>query len=244
MRFSAPLAGVAAACICCLAPSALSNVLIDNFTSVRTVNPSIEGPSAQVKQDSGVGTWGGFSLRSMAAYGNGFGGSGVTTMGSGQLSLNTAAISNPTRNGNGAECRITYALPSTPQSVFNWSDSGFAFDIRTWATKLDSNVDFILMVTDDSLHRVVFDLRTVLVNSATDPIARITKSQFTPYAYSSPGQMDWSRVYEVSIRLSPLTRATTPAEMAVSINHFSYVPAPGAAALLGAAGLLGRRRRA
>jgi hypothetical protein len=53
---------------------------------------------------------------------------------------------------------------------------------------------------------------------------------------------DFSKIHVLSLSVQPLGQNQTGASF--SIDSFTFVPAPGAAALLGAAGLLGRRRRA
>ena len=61
------------------------------------------------------------------------------------------------------------------------------------------------------------------------------------------GAQDWSAIYQIEMVFTNTTLVSNVLQAAptgtVTVSNFGYVPAPGAVALLGAAGLIGARRR-
>ena len=61
------------------------------------------------------------------------------------------------------------------------------------------------------------------------------------------GAQDWSAIYQIEMVFTNTTLVSNVVQAAptgtVTVSNFGYVPAPGAIALLGAAGLIGARRR-
>ena len=67
------------------------------------------------------------------------------------------------------------------------------------------------------------------------------------------GDLDWSSIYQIEMVFTNtvtgssssnfLAAGVAPPTGTVTVSNFGYVPAPGAVALLGAAGLIGARRR-
>ena len=61
------------------------------------------------------------------------------------------------------------------------------------------------------------------------------------------GAQDWSAIYQIEMVFTNTNLASNSLQAAptgtVTVSNFGYVPAPGAVALLGAAGLVGARRR-
>ncbi len=65
---------------------------------------------------------------------------------------------------------------------------------------------------------------------------------FSDFQYDSNGFIDWSRIERVELGVTR-TAFENSAVTSVTMTSFQAVPAPGAMALLGAAGLVGVRRR-
>jgi MYXO-CTERM domain-containing protein len=68
-------------------------------------------------------------------------------------------------------------------------------------------------------------------------------SSFTPTYGSATGAFDWSSISEVSFLFGAANQVALTQDTNITVTSFSAVPAPGALALLGVAGLVGARRR-
>ena len=119
---------------------------------------------------------------------------------------------------------------------FNWSTgTAFSFDIASYASSGPVNSPLLQMVATDNDGNT-FYTQVALVNGHVN----VNFSAFTG--------INFSNLYYIGFQLDNTNTAGSPSgggvpSASLQISNFGYVPAPGAVALLGAAGLVGARRR-
>ena len=177
------------------------------------------------------------------AYGSVVVTTGVMTMSYGGL----AGTSNGAFNANNVANWTTgwlvdQAPVQTAQAAFasttgfNWSTgTAFSFDIASYASSGPVNSPLLQMVAADNDGNT-FYTQVALVNGHVD----VNFSAFTG--------INFSNLYYIGFQLDNTNTAGSPSGGGVptgslQISNFGYVPAPGAAALIGLAGLVASRRR-
>ena len=126
------------------------------------------------------------------------------------------------------------ALPF--QGVINMSGfTAFSFDLGGYSTTgLNNSAKMYLNVLDSNAGFGSYEV--ALSNGHVDVAA------------SNFGALDWSSISQIEMvftnsQIVSSGTVQTPPTGTVTVSNFGYVPAPGAIALLGAAGLIGGRRR-
>ena len=169
--------------------------------------------------------------------------SGVMTMSYGGV----AGTSNGAFNANnvatwGFGYFVDQAPVQTAQAAFasttgfNWSTgTAFSFDIASYASSGPVNSPLLQMVATDNDGNT-FYTQVALVNGHVD----VNFSAFTG--------INFSNLYYIGFQLDNTNTAGSPSgggvpSASLQISNFGYVPAPGALALLGVAGIVGVRRR-
>ena len=118
--------------------------------------------------------------------------------------------------------------------------TSFSFDLSGYSTTgTKNNAKMYLRVLDNNGALGSYDV--ALSNGHVDVAA------------SNFGDLDWSSIYQIEMVFTNtvtgssssnfLAAGVAPPTGTVTVSNFGYVPAPGAVALLGAAGLFGARRR-
>jgi hypothetical protein len=122
------------------------------------------------------------------------------------------------------------------QGVINMSGfTAFSFDLSGYSTTGSNNIAKMYLNVLDSNY-VLGSYEVALSNGHVD----VAASNFGAVDWSSISQIEM--VFTNSVIVSSGT-VQTPPTGTVTVSNFGYVPAPGAIALLGAAGLIGARRR-
>jgi hypothetical protein len=122
------------------------------------------------------------------------------------------------------------------QGVINMSGfTAFSFDLGGYSTTGSNNIAKMYLNVLDSNY-VLGSYEVALSNGHVDVAA------------SNFGALDWSSISQIEMvftnsQIVNSGSILTPATGTVTVSNFGYVPAPGAIALLGAAGLVGARRR-
>ena len=177
------------------------------------------------------------------AYGSVDVGGGIMTMSYGGV----VGTSNGSFNANNvANWNFGYFLEAAPVQTaqaafasttgFDWSaGTAFSFDIANYVSNGPSNSPLLQMVAADN-NGNMFYRQLALVNGHVD----VSFSTFTG--------IDFSNLYYIGFQFDNTNLSGSLSGGASSgsleISNFGYVPAPGALALLGVAGLAARRRRA
>ena len=201
-------------------------------------------------------------LREPMAWGKTVTGSGFMTMSYGaSVAANRAWRNSPNSGsiyGSYANGALGYVAPvayeanqaaQTAQSVFSdssgyaldWSSgTAFSFDISGYSIAGVNNTAVLSLIATDWNYNT-FAKTITLTNGHVD------------LAFSDFTGVDFSNLYWVGFQFqnTDTTSIAAPGvgntiavpSGTVSISNFGYVPAPGAIALLGAAGLIGARRR-
>lgn len=118
--------------------------------------------------------------------------------------------------------------------------TSFSFDLSGYQTTgTKNNAKMYLRVLDNN--GVLGSYDVALSNGHVDVAA------------ANFGDLDWSSIYQIEMVFTNtvtgssssnfLAAGVAPPTGTVTVSNFGYVPAPGAVALLGAAGLIGARRR-
>jgi len=122
------------------------------------------------------------------------------------------------------------------QGVINMSGfTAFSFDLGGYSTTGSLNTAKMYLNVLDSNY-VLGSYEVALSNGHVD----VAASNFSG--------LDWSSIFQIEMvftnsQIVSSGSLLTPATGTVTVSNFGYVPAPGAVALLGAAGLIGVRRR-
>ena len=178
------------------------------------------------------------------AYGSVVVTTGVMTMSYGGLAgtSNGAFNANNVANWN-TGWLVDQAPVQTAQAAFasttgfNWSTgTAFSFDIASYASSGPVNSPLLQMVATDNVTGNTFYTQVALVNGHVD------------VNFSTFAGIDFSNLYYIGFQFDNTNTAGSPSGGGVptgslQISNFGYVPAPGAAALIGLAGLVGSRRR-
>ena len=116
--------------------------------------------------------------------------------------------------------------------------TAFSFDLSGYATTGSNNTAKMylrVLSFDSNGDSVLGNYDVALSNGHVDVAA------------ANFGAQDWSAIYQIEMVFTNTTLVSNVAQVAptgtVTVSNFGYVPAPGAIALLGAAGLIGARRR-
>ena len=176
------------------------------------------------------------------AYGSVVVGSAIMTMSYGGV----VGTSNGSFNANnvanwGAGYLVDQVPVQTAQGVFasttgfNWSSgTAFSFDIANYVSNGPSNSPLLQMVATDNDGNT-FYRQVSLLNGHVD----VNFSDFTG--------INFSNLYYIAFQFDNTNLSGSlsggSSSGSLQISNFGYVPAPGAIALLGAAGLVGARRR-
>ena len=113
--------------------------------------------------------------------------------------------------------------------------TAFSFDLSGYSTTGLNNIAKMYLNVEDSNY-VLGSYEVALSNGHVDVAA------------SNFGALDWSSISQIQMVFTNSALVTNGLVQAaptgtVTVSNFGYVPAPGAAALLGLAGLVGARRR-
>ena len=230
-------------------------VSIDDFQIASTANGSATWNDVFTDDFDAYGaaeermTYGAGRKANASTMGNAYGSvvvasnSGVMTMSYGGV----AGTSNGAFNANnvatwGFGYFVDQAPVQTAQAAFasttgfNWSTgTAFSFDIASYASSGPVNSPLLQMVATDNDGNT-FYTQVALVNGHVN----VNFSAFTG--------INFSNLYYIGFQLDNTNTAGSPSgggvpSASLQISNFGYVPAPGAVALLGAAGLVGARRR-
>jgi len=176
------------------------------------------------------------------AYGSVVVGSSVMTMSyGGEVGTNNGSFNaNNVANWNPAYF-VDMAPVQTAQGVFasttgfNWSSgTAFSFDIANYVSAGPSNSPLLQMVATDNDGNT-FSRQVALINGHVD----VNFSAFTG--------INFSNLYYIGFQFNNTNLSGSLSGGASSgslqISNFGYVPAPGAAALIGLTGLVATRRR-
>ncbi len=209
-----------------------NNVLTDDFGAF--------GAAEERMTYGGGRNAGGFMGK---AYGSVDVGSGIMTMSYG----GEVGTSNGSFNANNvANWNPAYLVDTAPvqtaQGVFasttgfNWSSgTAFSFDIANYVSNGPSNSPLLQMVATDNDGNT-FYRQVALLNGHVD----VNFSDFTG--------INFSNLYYIAFQFDNTNLSGSlsggSSSGSLQISNFGYVPAPGALALLGLAGLGARRRRA
>jgi len=210
-----------------------NNVLTDDFGAYGAAEERMTYGAGRNANASSMGK----------AYGSVVVTSGVMTMSYGGL----AGTSNGAFNANnvatwGSGILVDQAPVQTAQAAFasttgfNWSTgTAFSFDIASYAISGPVNSPLLQMVATDNVGNT-FYTQVALVNGHVD------------VNFSTFAGIDFSNLYYIGFQLDNTNTAGSPSGGGVptgslQISNFGYVPAPGAAALIGLAGLVSSRRR-
>ena len=177
------------------------------------------------------------------AYGSVVVGSGIMTMSYGGVvgTSNGAFNANNVANWGAGYLMDQQAPVQTAQAVFasttgfNWSSgTAFSFDLAGGGTGGTNNSPLLQMVAADNDGNTFYS-QVALLNGRVD----VDFSAFTG--------INFSNLYYIAFQFNNTNLSGSlsggPPSGSVQISNFGYVPAPGAIALLGLAGLVGRRRR-
>ena len=171
-------------------------------------------------------------------------GSGIMTMSYGGVAgtSNGAFNANNTATWGSGVLNVDQAPVQTAQAAFasttgfNWSTgTAFSFDIANYVSSGPVNSPLLQMVANDNDGNS-FYTQVALVNGHVD----VNFSAFTG--------INFSNLYYIGFQLDNTNTAGSVSgggvpSASLQISNFGYVPAPGAIALLGAAGLINIRRR-
>jgi hypothetical protein len=228
-------------------------VSIDSFQITSTANGSTTWNNAFTDDYGAYGaaaermTYGGGRNANSSTMGKAYGsvvvGGGIMTMSYGGV----VGTSNGAFNANNvANWNFGYFLEAAPVQTaqaafasttgFDWSaGTAFSFDIANYVSNGPSNSPLLQMVAADN-NGNMFYRQLALVNGHVD----VSFSTFTG--------IDFSNLYYIGFQFDNTNLSGSLSGGASSgsleISNFGYVPAPGALALLGVAGLAARRRRA
>ena len=157
-----------------------------------------------------------------------------------QTAITTAPVSDAyyTSQTSIAEWGAFNTDTETPfQGVINMSAfTAFSFDLSGYSTTGSNNIAKMYLNIRDSNY-VLGSYEVALSNGHVDVAA------------SNFGALDWSSISQIEMvftnsKIVSSGTIQTPPTGTVTVSNFGYVPAPGAAALIGLAGLVaGRRRR-
>jgi hypothetical protein len=236
MRISKTLMTGAVAAVA-VAGSANASVVVDPFTAAQSVTSSKNTNGSGQEQNSAPsvsGSWLGFTTRELTASN---GSSSSSTTASATTSIGSGAW---TLSVSGAPT-FKFAEAAYCSGVdLNFSDyTSWTFNLAFNGNRSLSDVNFIsLGFGDSTLDANFVQLAESTAGSASTLSVTFNKADFDNYV----GFVDWSKITSMSVRIQ---LAGNSSATAVTVTGFTatVVPAPGAIALLGAAGLVGTRRR-
>ena len=214
--FISSMVGIAAAVA--VAGSANAALTFDSFSSASTGTPS-----GAVTTDSFMGGF--FTTRTM--YADGATGSGssakslTTSIGGGNLTVNTNGPSSTQRYGD------VYYDRASNGDLSNFASISMTIAYTNYTGDLYFTFSDLAVVNSSG----TTDKRTAFTGTVT---LTFNKADFV-------GSVNWAQVAQFSMTFG--SRNTTPGSAVITNFNYSEVPAPGALALLGAAGLVGARRR-
>ena len=212
--FISSMVGIAAAVA--VAGSANAALTFDSFNTAATGD-------GEVISSSFMGGF--FTTRTM--YEDGTVGSGGTTrslttsIGGGNLTVNTNGPSSTSRSGD-----VIYGRASNGD-LSNFASISMTIAYTNYTGVLYFNFSDLAVVNSSGTS----DTRTAFTGTVT---LTFNKADFV-------GSVNWAQVAQFN--MSFVSKNTTPGSAVITNFNYSEVPAPGALALLGAAGLVGARRR-
>jgi MYXO-CTERM domain-containing protein len=122
-----------------------------------------------------------------------------------------------------------------------YNSSGLDRFILNYSTVGSTDISMSVYVSDTAGRLWGSTLNSgVAGNSKT---VTVLYSSFTPAYGSATGAFDWSSMSKVSFLFGAANQVALTQDTNITVTSFSAAPAPGALALLGAAGLVGARRR-
>ena len=149
----------------------------------------------------------------------------------------------PTYYSNQTSTAVWGAFSTDTYSAFGGSINmsgltAFSFDLSGFTTTGSNNTAKMylrVLSFDSNGDSVLGNYDVALSNGHVDVAA------------ANFGAQDWSAIYQIEMVFTNTNLASNSLQAAptgtVTVSNFGYVPAPGAIALLGAAGLIGARRR-
>ena len=215
--FISSMVGIAAAVA--VAGSANAALTFDSFS-----NPLTTGtPDGTVTNGSFMGGF--FTTRTLTADGATGSGSSAksltTSIGGGNLTVNTNGPSSTTRSGD-----VFYNRASNGD-LSNFASISMTIAYTNYTGDLYFTFSDLAVVNQSQ----TADTRTAFTGTVT---LTFNKADFV-------GSVNWAQVAQFN--MSFVSKNTTPGSAVITNFNYSEVPAPGALALLGAAGLVGARRR-
>ena len=219
MRISSTLISGAVAAIATVA-SVQASVLLDDWTTAQSIAPTYYGDGTV-----NLGEGSAFNTRYFGAS------SPATSDADGRLVSMTAGSGSLT-----ATFAATPGFPSNGFAAIVWgSDTSVSLSQQTAiqfnVTGIEGSFQAYLNIFDGSRYRA----KWVTVNS--EGLQSLSLSDWTE---SNGGAIKMHQITNLTLEFWSVT---TAAEQSITIGAVSAVPAPGALALLGAAGLVGTRRR-
>ena len=208
--FISSMVGIAAAVA--VAGSANAALTFDSFNTAATGD-------GEVISSSFMGGF--FTTRTM--YEDGVTGtkSLTTSIGDGNLTVNTNGPSSTSRSGD-----VIYGRASNGD-LSNFASISMTIAYTNYTGDLYFTFSDLAVVNQSQ----TADTRTAFTGTVT---LTFNKADFV-------GSVNWAQVAQFN--MSFVSKNTTPGSAVITNFNYSEVPAPGALALLGAAGLVGARRR-
>ena len=196
---------------------------IDNFATAfdTGVSPGFNYGDRRSDNQTGLSLPSGFTMRYAQVGGTG---SRLTSSGGG-------AVTGSVANGSGGFAQLLYQVAwMNGQSALNLSNPTLSVRLNNFS---GGTLKFTMSVQTYSggLSTCVVD------NVGSDGVIAFNTANFVGDSFF--GNANWSQITSLNL----LIENTSSGVAQFGLSNFS-VPAPGAVALLGAAGLLGRRRRA
>jgi MYXO-CTERM domain-containing protein len=234
--FISSMVGVAAAMA--VAGSANAAVFTDNFAVPQSGLASVAFSPSRTRDDVSATPWAPYDTTARILFAQNYqtneneGGSGTlasSSVTSGQANLFLAnGLSGYSAAG------IDYGL-----NAFN--STGTDRFILDYSTVGATGLSMWVFVTDTSGRLWGSTLNSGVAGNSKS--VTVLYSSFTPEFGSATGAFDWSSMSNFSFLFAAANQVALTQDTNITVTSFSAVPAPGALALLGVAGLVGARRR-